>query len=152
MIGTNASNEEFQVLAYLVGDEKNHVAPIPALTATLSIVRNPDMLAHDSPPPPPGPTVVTNTPDPIAFQSISSVDADTWTLVVTNRVPYCNYRILYTDDLTKGFVNTGAWEQAICTADEVRVWTTNVVTGGGQWYWKAEATEGTNVVIGVEGD
>ena len=27
-----------------------------------------------------------------------------------------------------------------------------VVTGGGQWYWKAEATEGTNVVIGVEGD
>lgn len=152
VIGTNASNEEFQVLAYLVGDEKNHVAPIPALTATLSIVRNPDMLAHDSPPPPPGPTVVTNTPDPIAFQSISSVDADTWTLVVTNRVPYCNYRILYTDDLTKGFVNTGAWEQAIGTADEVRVWTTNVVTGGGQWYWKAEATEGTNVVIGVEGD
>ena len=145
------NNDQWQVGAYVVtanfaGDADNF-KPIPPMSATLTIDGE-----TPPPPPPPGPTVVTNTPDPIAFQSISSVDADTWTLVVTNRVPYCNYRILYTDDLTKGFVNTGAWEQAIGTADEVRVWTTNVVTGGGQWYWKAEATEGTNVVIGVEGD
>ena len=145
------NNDQWQVGTYVVtanfsGDADNF-EPIPPMSATLTIDGE-----TPPPPPPPGPTVVTNTPDPIAIQSISSVDADTWTLVVTNRVPYCNYRILYTDDLTKGFVNTGAWEQAIGTADEVRVWTTNIVTGGGQWYWKAEATEGTNVVIGVEGN
>ena len=79
-------------------------------------------------------------PDPIAFQSITRVDETTWELVITNRVPFCNYRLLCTDDLTKGFVTTGDWEQASADADPV--WTTNVVTSGGQLFWKAEAKEG----------
>ena len=142
----------YTVTAVFTGDAANYEA-IPDMTATLKIMRNPDMPVEIVPGPSPvGPTVVTNTPVPVAFQSIARVDETTWALVVTNRVPYCNYRLLYTDDLTKGFVNTGAWEQAVGTEDDVRVWSTNVNVGSVavQMYWKAEATEGTNVVETAE--
>lgn len=79
-------------------------------------------------------------PDPIAFKSITRVDETTWELVVTNIVEFCNYRLLYTDDLTKGFSVTGDWQQA--TGPMVPTWTTNVVTSGEQLFWKVEAKEG----------
>ena len=101
------------------------------------------------PPDPPGPTpeweVVTNHPTPIAFKSIDRVSDTEWALVVTNRVEFCNYRLLWTTDLAKGFTSTGAWEHAVGPAAEP-VWMTNVITTGGAWFWRAEGADGTNMV------
>ena len=105
-----------------------------------------DLVSGDEPPPtPPEWTVVTNQPTPIAFKSIDRVSDTEWALVITNRVEFCNYRLIWTDDLTKGFTSTGDWEHAVGPAAEP-VWTTNVITSGGAWFWRAEGTEGTNMV------
>ncbi len=124
----------YTVTATFTGDTANY-EPIPALTATLTIVEKVDPPEPDPPKP-----VTTNTPTPIAFRAIARVSETEWTLEITNRVPWCHYRLLATDDLTKGFVTTGAWEQAVADADPV--WTTNVITTGGAQFWKAEAKEG----------
>ena len=102
-----------------------------------------------TPPEPPEPlewTVVTNYPDstPLAFKSIERISDTEWKLVITNRVRYCNYRILSTTDLKAGFVTTGDWEHVV--NEDCAVWTTNVITTGGAWFWRAEGTEGTNMV------
>ncbi len=76
-------------------------------------------------------------PSAIAFASITETD-EGWELVVTNRVQYCNYRLLWTEDLAKGFTSTGAWEQA--TADGA--WTTNIVTTAEAMFFRAEGEEG----------
>ena len=121
----------YLVTATFAGDAENY-KPIPAMTAKLTILEKVD------PPDPPAPGATTNVPTPIAFQAITRVSETEWTLTVTNRVPWCWYRLLATDDLTKGFVTTGAWEQA--TAEGA--WTTNVTTSSGARFWKAEAKEG----------
>lgn len=124
----------YTVTATFTGDADNY-EPIPALTATLTIAEK------VNPPDPDPPTpVTTNYPTPLAFRTITRVSDTEWTLEITNRVPWCHYRLLATDDLTKGFVTTGAWERAAADADSV--WTTNVVTTGGAQFWKAEAKEG----------
>ncbi len=123
----------YTVTATFTGDAANY-EPITPLTATLTIVEKVD------PPEPDPPAVTTNYPTPIAFRAITRVSETEWTLEITNRVPWCHYRLLATDDLTKGFVTTGAWEQA--AADAALVWTTNVITTGGAQFWKAEAKEG----------
>lgn len=126
----------YEVKALFAGeDEKNH-EKIEPLTATLKIIRNPDMPNERLPGPGPEPV----QPEPIGIKSIKKVNETTWELSFTNRVPFCNYRLLYTDDLSKGFVHTGAWEQAAADADPV--WTTNVVIEGANLFWKAEAKEG----------
>ena len=123
----------YTVTARFTGDADNY-EPILDLTATLTIVERPPE------PPEPESPVVTNYPTPIAFRTIARVSDTEWTLEVTNRVPWCLYRLLSTDDLTKGFVTTGAWEQA--SAATSPLWTTNVITTGGARFWKAEAKEG----------
>lgn len=120
----------YTVTAMFTGDAANY-EPIRALTATLTIVAKVD-------PPKPDPPVTTNYPTPIAFRAITRVAETEWTLEITNRVKGCCYRLLATDDLTKGFVTTGAWEQAAAGGE----WTTNVITTGGAQFWKAEAKEG----------
>ena len=102
--------------------------------------------AEPPPPPPPSPewTVVTNQPDPIAFKSIDRVSDTEWALVITNRKQYCNYRLISTDDLVKGFTETGDWEHVV--NEDCAVWATNVITSGGAWFWRAEGAEGTNMV------
>lgn len=124
----------YTVTATFTGDADNY-EPIPALTATLTIAEKVDPPDPDPPTP-----VTTNYPTPIAFRAITRVSDMEWTLEITNRVPWCHYRLLATDDLTKGFVTTGAWERAAADADPV--WTTNVITTGGAQFWKAEAKEG----------
>ena len=101
------------------------------------------------PPEPPKWEVVTNHPTPIAFRSIDRVSDTEWTLVVTNRVEYCNYRLIWTKDLTKGFTSTGDWEHAVGEA-AAPIWTTNVITTGGAWFWRAEGADGTNMVLKTE--
>lgn len=118
--------------------------PYFEMTDENGLVQRYDAVSGDVPPPPQEWTVKTNYPSAIAFQSISNVNATTWALVITNREPYCNYRLLATDDLTKGFTETGAWEKA--SADVDPIWRTNVTTTGGAWFWRAEGTEGTNMV------
>ena len=120
----------YTVTATFTGDAANYES-IRALTATLTIVEKVD-------PPKPDPPVTTNTPTPIAFRAITRVSETEWTLEITNRVRWCHYRLLATDDLTKGFVTTGAWEQAAADG----AWRTNVITTGGAQFWKAEAKEG----------
>lgn len=122
----------YTVTATFTGDANNYepITPTP-LTATLTIAEKVD-------PPKPDPPVTTNTPTPIAFRAITRVSETEWTLEITNRVKWCSYRLLATDDLTKGFVTTGAWEQAAAAG----AWTTNVITTGGAQFWKAEAKEG----------
>ena len=102
--------------------------------------------AEPPPPPPETPqwTVVTNQPDPIAFKSIDRVSDTEWALVITNRKQYCNYRLISTDDLVKGFTETGDWEHVV--NEDCAVWATNVITSGGAWFWRAEGAEGTNMV------
>lgn len=107
-------------------------------------------------PPGPGPTpgpyweVATNHPTVIAFQSINRKDDTEWALVVTNRVRYCNYRLLWTTNLVEGFVSTGDWEHVV--HEDCAVWRTNVVTTGGAWFWCAEGADGTNMILHVEGE
>ena len=133
---------EYTVTAQFGGDADNY-EPIADMTATLTIIENPT----PDPPDPPQPQwdVVTNHPGPIAFKAIERVNDTEWTLVITNRTPYCNYRLIWTTDLTKGFTSTGAWEHAVGPAAET-VWTTNVITTGGAWFWRAEGADGTNMV------
>lgn len=102
------------------------------------------------PPLPPEPQweVVTNHPGPIAFKSIERVSDTEWTLVVTNRVRYCNYRLIWAKDLKQGFVSTGDWEHVV--HEDCATWTTNVITTGGAWFWRAEGADGTNMVIKTE--
>ena len=100
-------------------------------------------------PPAPKWEVVTYNPTPIAFKAIERVSDTEWTLVVTDRVEYCNYRLIWTDDLTKGFTSTGAWEHAVGDA-AASVWTTNVITTGGACFWRAEGADGTNMVLKVQ--
>ena len=137
---------EYTVTAQFGGDADNY-EPIADMTATLTIIENPT----PDPPDPPQPQwdVVTNHPGPIAFKAIERVNDTEWTLVITNRTPYCNYRLIWTTDLTKGFTSTGAWEHAVGPAAEP-VWTTNVITTGGAWFWRAEGADGTNMVPHVE--
>ena len=93
-------------------------------------------------------SVETNYPTPIAFQSILQIDEKTWQLVMTNREPYCRYRLIYTDDLKKGFIHTDKWEKVLSEVDPV--WTTNIVCEGTAWFWRAEGTFGTNMILKVE--
>ena len=101
------------------------------------------------PPPPPEPQweVVTNHPGPIAFKSIERVSDTEWTLVVTNRARYCNYRLIWAKDLKQGFVSTGDWEHVV--HEDCATWTTNVITTGGAWFWRAEGADGTNMILKV---
>lgn len=112
--------------------------------ATLRILEQPE------PPPPPEPQweVITNYPSPIAFKSIERVSDTEWKLVVTNRERYCNYRLIWTTDLTAGFTKTGEWEHVVHEGCEV--WATNIVTSGGAWFWRAEGAEGTNMIYNLE--
>ena len=137
---------EYTVTAQFGGDEVNYET-IADMTATLTIIENPT----PDPPDPPQPQwdVVTNHPGPIAFKAIERVNDTEWTLVITNRTPYCNYRLIWTTDLTKGFTSTGAWEHAVGPA-AAPVWTTNVITTGGAWFWRAEGADGTNMVLRTE--
>ena len=132
----------YTVTAQFGGDETNY-EPIDDMTATLTITKKED------PEPDPKWEVVTNHPGPLAFKSIDRVSDTEWTLVVTNRTPYCNYRLIWTTDLTKGFTSTGAWEHAVGPA-AAPVWTTNVLTTGGAWFWRAEGADGTNMVLKTE--
>ena len=138
----------YTVTAQFGGDEVNY-EPIADMTATLTII--------DSPTPPPGPTpdpVYTNSPSPIAFESITRQSETSWILVVTNREPYCWYRLIYTDDLTKGFTSTGDWVQA--TVDAPKAWTNKVDFNSGEvspaYFWRAEGTWGTDEVPPVSPD
>ena len=103
------------------------------------------------PPEPPEPTpqwkVDTYHPGPIAFKSIERVSDTEWTLVVTNRVRYCNYRLIWATDLKQGFVSTGDWEHVV--HEDCATWTTNVITTGGAWFWRAEGADGTNMILKV---
>ena len=93
--------------------------------------------------------VVTINPTPIAFKSIMRGTSDVeWELVVTNRVRYCNYRLLWTTNLVDGFVSTGAWEHVV--HEDCAVWATNVITAGGAYFWRAEGVDGTNMVLKLE--
>ena len=114
-------------------------------TIEWSIAENP---TPPGPTPTPGWTVVTNHPTPIAFKSIDRVSDTEWALVVTNRVRYCNYRLLWTTDLTQGFVSTGDWEHVV--NENCEIWATNVITSGGAWFWRAEGADGTNMVFTTE--
>ena len=140
----------YTIKAIFSGDYDNY-EEIPDMKATLTLTRpsaaydpnegkdasGGDDSGDDDPP-------QTATPTPIAFQSITKVsEADgktTWQLVVTNRVPWCWYRLLSTDDLTKGFTTTGAWEQV--GADATPAWTNDVETATGAFFWRAEGKEG----------
>ena len=113
------------------------------------------IVAAEPGPVPPGPTpepVVTNCPCALAFKSIERRSDLEWALVVTNRRALCWYRLIYTDDLAKGFTTTGAWEQA--TADGP--WPTNVVFGVDEvkpaYFWRAEGTWGTDEIPPVPPD
>lgn len=102
---------------------------------------------EEAPVPPPGPTppepVTTNYPGPIAFKSIERLGETSWLLVVTNRVQWCRYRLIRTDDLTKGFTTTGDWEQV---TEDLPEWKTNVIFSVEEakpaYFWKAEGTWG----------
>ena len=143
------------VTALISGSVPNY-KPNPFTTALQAklIIVDPAGLYHGEteppgpvpPPQPPHWEVVTNHPSPIAFKSIDRVSDTVWTLVITDRVEYCNYRLIWTTDLTKGFTSTGDWEHAVGPAAEP-TWTTNVITTGGAWFWRAEGADGTNMVL-----
>ena len=81
------------------------------------------------------------SPDPIGFKSIVRQDGNLWGLVVTNLKRGCNYRLVWTDDLTQGFVYEGEWFQAT----EDGPWSTNVLFSAPAptaTFWKAEGKEG----------
>ena len=84
-------------------------------------------------------------PDPIAFRTIERVSEQEWKLVVTNLKANCSYRLIWTEDLTKGFTATGGWEKASALATDDGVWTTNVVFEApipAAVFWRAEGTAG----------
>ena len=107
------------------------------------IIVDPAGLYHgETEPPGPLPTVTTNWPSAIAFESITRVADTNWILTVTNRVKWCRYRLICTDDLVRGFTTTGDWEQATAAGP----WTTNVIFSADEvkpaYFWRAEGTWG----------
>ena len=134
-VGTNVVTASFNVL-----DTANYAEIGTTMTAKLIIEENPD-IPVDPPLPPTG--VVTNRPAAIAFESITRVSDLEWALVVTNIVPKCEYRLIYTDDLTKGFAVTGAWERAADDAEPK--WETNVLftteNAKPAYFWRAEGRQ-----------
>lgn len=94
---------------------------------------NVKVVRHDAPDP------VIVHPVPVKFKSITEVVEGEWELVVTNTVPYANYRLLSTDDLLKGFVNTGDWVQVLTEPEWV---TTNATGSAGAMFWKVEWADG----------
>ncbi len=97
------------------------------------------------PEPPAVESVVTNYPSAIAFKVIERLDATTWRLVVTDRVETCRYRLLSTDDLTKGFTTTSDWVRTETGAPAA--WTNDVPSSAGQQFWRVEGTWGTNNLV-----
>ncbi len=91
------------------------------------------------------PKTETVNPDPIAFTAITETETG-WKLVATNRVQYCSYRLLYTDDISKGFTTTGAWEQVTAEVD-AGTWITNIVTDAEAMFFRAEGKEGEKPVM-----
>ena len=134
----------YDVTVDFIVDEVNY-NPIASMTRTLTII-------DDQPVPPPVDPVQTNWPSKIAFQSITRVSDLEWALVVTNRKELCWYRLIYTDDLTKGFTTTGGWEQAT----ETGPWVTNVIFKAEEakpaYFWRAEGTWGTDEVPPIPPD
>ena len=147
--GTNVVTATINTNVFSSGNWKLDSYPTN-LTAKLIVL--PAGVPGDDPTPPEPPQphweIVTTNPTAIAFKSIDRVTDTEWKLVVTNRVRYCNYRLIWTDDLTKGFVSTGDWEHVV--HEDCAVWTTNVITTGGAWFWRAEGKDGTNMVLKVE--
>ena len=88
---------------------------------------------------PTDPSVVTNVPTAIAFQSIERLSETSWRLIVTNIVPWCHYRLLSADDLESGF-QEAEWKQM--GADAPTAWTNDVESTGATRFWKAEGKEG----------
>ena len=139
------------VTACISGSIPNY-EPDPFVTnlyAKLIIIDPEGLFKGEDNPPGPIPTVVTNWPTPIAFQSITRFADTNWVLVVTNRVPWCWYRLIYTDDLAAGFTKTGRWERV--TAEDGQVWTTNVIFSAEEsapaFFWRAEGAWG---IVGQE--
>ena len=128
---------EYTVTAQFGGDAENY-EPIADMTALLIIIENP------TPPPPPPPSVITNYPLPIAFSKIQRISNTEWQLCVTNCVEWCRYRLIYTDDISRGFLHTGEWVQV--SADVAPNWTTNVVFSAKEvkpaFFWRAQGTWG----------
>ena len=97
-------------------------------------------------PPEPEPTIVTNTPGPLAFQEITRVSTLEWRLVITNRTAKCEYALACTDDLAAGFTTTGAWERAEADGP----WTTNVIFSAEEakpvFFWKALGRETYDII------
>ena len=81
------------------------------------------------------PSVITYYPTPIDFRSIERLEDGKWRVVVTNRVPYCWYCLISTDDLTKGFTVTGEWQQAEANAPQA--WTNVIERSEGHYFWRA---------------
>ena len=137
-----------EVKAVISGSVPNY-EPDP-FTTTLQaklIIIDPEGKYHGEteppgPVPPPEPEIVS--PDPIAFESIDRISETKWRLVVTNIVPYCNYRLLWTDDLTKGFEPVDDWKQA--AADAPRAWTNDIFVSGEARFWKVEGKDGEKPV------
>ena len=112
------------------------------LQAKLIIIDPAGLYHGETEPPGPLPTVTTNWPSAIAFESITRVADTNWILTVTNRVKWCRYRLICTDDLVRGFTTTGDWEQATAAGP----WTTNVIFSADEvkpaYFWRAEGTWG----------
>lgn len=133
-----------EVKAVISGSVPNY-EPDP-FTTTLQaklIIIDPEGKYHgETEPPGPLPTVTTNWPSAIAFESITRVADTNWILTVTNRVKWCRYRLICTDDLVRGFTTTGDWEQATAAGP----WTTNVIFSADEvkpaYFWRAEGTWG----------
>lgn len=121
----------YTVTAKFTGDDVNY-EPIADMTAVMTIS------AGDEPDPPPGPEIVH--PVPIAFRSIEKTGENEWTLVVTNIVPFCNYRLLSSTDLTATFAVAVDWTQA--AADAPAAWTNVITTTDAARFWRAEAKDG----------
>lgn len=118
----------YTVTASFTGDTANYEPITATLTATLTLTE----AAPDEP------EVVH--PLPIAFQSIEKSGENEWTLVVTNVVPFCNYRLLYTTDLAMDFTPVSDWVQMPATAPAA--WTIIVTVTEDAFFWKAEAKDG----------
>lgn len=129
--GTNVTEEPVEVVATFTVDEA-HKGNFELRDGEGNPVESVELKAKY--------TIVAKAIDllPIAFKSIAKVDETTWSLVITDRVATCYYRLLSTADLAQGFTTTGAWEKAEANGE----WVTNVTTeAGASLFWQAEATE-----------